>query len=402
MENGRSTLIVVLAGGLMAAAFAAPPAAVVGTAQAQTPPSTAPAADPAGRGATPPGPVVVSPEVLPDKRVVFRLLGPQATDVAVQGLGRGRVPMAKGENGVWEATVGPLTPGPYQYTFVVDGAQVADPRNQAMNETTAGYASLLVVPGSEMTDTRNVPHGALAQVFYDSTVLGRSRRMHVYTPPGYGASTDRYPVFYLLHGSGDSDQSWSALGRAGIILDNLIAAHKAKLMIVVMPAGHTTVPPTQASRQQFVDEFLTDIMPFVEKNYRVRNDRPSRAIAGLSMGGGQTLNIGIPHLDKFAYIGVYSAGLSGGGGGRGASPEAPYGQSWESEHQAVLDNASLKKGLKLLWFGIGKEDPGLGNATNTVNLLKKHGFNPVFHESEGGHTWPNWRDYLVIFAPQLF
>jgi enterochelin esterase-like enzyme len=377
---------------------------VTGAAQSQTPPATAPPAAqaPAGRGAGPSAPVVVSPDVLPDKRVVFRLLAPQATEVGVQGVGRGRTPMVKGENGIWEATAGPLTPGPYQYTFVIDGAQVADPRNQAMNETTVGYASLLVVPGSEMTDTRNVPHGALAQVFYDSTVLGRSRRMHVYTPPGYGASTDRYPVFYLLHGSGDSDQSWSALGRAGIILDNLISARKAKPMIVVMPAGHTTVPPTQASRQQFVDEFVTDIMPFVEKNYRVRNDRSSRAIAGLSMGGGQTLNIGIPHLDKFAYIGVYSAGLSGGGGGRGAAPEAPYGQSWETEHQAVLDNASLKKGLKLLWFGIGKEDPGLANATNTANLLKKHGFNPVFHESEGGHTWPNWRDYLVIFAPQLF
>ena len=404
MMDGRSTLRVGLAGALMAAAFVAPPALVTGAAQSPTPPATAPTAAqaPAGRGATP-GPIVVSPEVLPDKRVVFRLLGPDATDVGVQGVGRGRLPMVKGENGIWEATVGPLTPGAYQYSFVVQGVQVPDPRNQATNETTAGYASLLVVPGSEMTDTKNVPHGALTQVFYDSTVLGRQRRMHVYTPPGYGANGDRYPVFYLLHGSGDSDQSWSALGRAGIIVDNLIAAHKAKPMVVVMPAGHTTFPATPASRQQFIDEFLTDIMPYVEKNFRVRNDRSSRAIAGLSMGGGQTLNIGLPHLDKFAYIGVYSAGLAGGGGGRAGSPDtAPYGESWEKQHQAVLDDAGLKKGLKLLWFGIGKDDAGLTNATNTVNLLKKHGFNPVFHESEGGHTWPNWRDYLGIFAPQLF
>ena len=145
---------------------------------------SAPAAAPA---ATPPAPVVVSPEVLPDARVVFRLYGPQATEVAVQGVIRGRVPMVKGENGVWEATVGPLTPGAYQYSFVVQGVQIADPRNQERNETTTGYNSLLVVPGSEMMDTKNVPHGALAQAFYDSTVLGRPRRMHVYTPPGYGA-----------------------------------------------------------------------------------------------------------------------------------------------------------------------------------------------------------------------
>ena len=372
--------------------------------QASTPATGAPAPAP---GAAQPAPVVVSPEVLPDARVVFRLYGPQATEVAVQGVIRGRTPMVKGENGVWEATIGPLTPGAYQYSFVVQGVQIADPRNQERNETTTGYNSLLVVPGSEMMDTKNVPHGALAQVFYDSTVLGRPRRMHVYTPPGYGATSDRYPVFYLLHGSGDSDQSWSALGRAGIILDNLIAARKAKPMVLVMPAGHTAVPATPASREVFIKEFMTDILPFVEKNYRVRTERASRAIAGLSMGGGHTLNIAIPNLDKFAYIGVYSAGISGGGGGRGAAgssaaPAAPYGEAWEKQHLAALDNASLKTGVKLLWFGIGKEDAALANSKATADLLKKHGFNTVFHESEGGHTWPNWRDYLVIFAPQLF
>ena len=371
-------------------------------AQQAPPPGT-----PAATGPTPPVPTVVSPEVLPDSRVLLRLYGPQATEVAVQGIVRGRTPMVKGENGVWEATVGPLTPGAYQYSFVVQGVQLTDPRNQAMNETTTGYNSLVIVPGSDTMDTRSVPHGSLAQVFYDSTVLGRPRRMHVYTPPGYGAGNERYPVFYLLHGSGDSDQSWSALGRAGIILDNLIAARKAKPMVLVMPAGHTAVPATPASREAFIKEFMADILPFVEKNYRVRTDRGSRAIAGLSMGGGQTLNIAIPNLEKFAYIGVYSAGLSGGGGGRGTAgtsgaPAAPYGESWEKEHLAALDNASLKKGLKLLWFGIGKEDAGLANSRAAADLLKKHGFNPIFHESEGGHTWPNWRDYLVIFAPQLF
>ena len=388
-----------LAGALLISALSAPNA----DAQ-QAPPPGAPAP---ATGTTPAVPAVVSPEVLSDSRVALRLYAPQATEVAVQGIVRGRTPMVKGENGVWEATVGPLTPGAYQYSFVVQGVQIADPRNQSINETTTGYNSLLIVPGSETMDTKNVPHGSLAQVFYDSTVLGRPRRMHVYTPPGYGSSSERYPVFYLLHGSGDSDQSWSALGRAGIILDNLIAAHKAKPMVLVMPAGHTAVPATPGSREAFVKEFMADILPFVEKNYRVRADRGSRAIAGLSMGGGQTLNIAIPNLEKFAYIGVYSAGLSGGGGGRGAAgtpgaPAAPYGESWEKQHLAVLDNADLKRGLKLLWFGIGKEDAALANSKAAADLLKKHGFNPVFHESEGGHTWPNWRDYLVIFAPQLF
>ena len=390
-----------IAGALLISALSA------ADADAQQAPPPTPSATAAATGTTPAAPAVVSPEVLSDSRVALRLYAPQATEVAVQGIVRGRTPMVKGENGVWEATVGPLTPGAYQYSFVVQGVQMADPRNQSMNETTTGYNSLVIVPGSETMDTKNVPHGSLAQVFYDSTVLGRPRRMHVYTPPGYGSSSERFPVFYLLHGSGDSDQSWSALGRAGIILDNLIAARKAKPMVLVMPAGHTAVPATPGSREAFVKEFMADIMPFVEKNYRVRADRGSRAIAGLSMGGGQTLNIAIPNLEKFAYIGVYSAGLSGGGGGRGTAgtsgaPAAPYGESWEKQHLTVLDNANLKKGLKLLWFGIGKEDAALGNSRAAADLLKKHGFSPVFHESEGGHTWPNWRDYLVIFAPQLF
>ena len=226
---------------------------------------------------------------------------------------------SKAENGVWEATLGPLAPGAYQYSFVVHGVQVPDPRNQATNETTTGFSSLVVVPGSETTDTKDVPHGALSQVFYDSTVLGRSRRMHVYTPPGYGASGDRYPVFYLLHGSGDSDQSWSALGRAGHHPRQPDRGTEGQ----ADGRGHAGRPhraarPRRSRARQFVQDFLTDIMPFVEKNYRVRTERASRAIAGLSMGGGQTLNIAMPHLEKFAYIGVYSAGLSGGGGGRGA------------------------------------------------------------------------------------
>ena len=368
-------------------------------AQGAAPATATQGAPTVGRGAAVPAPIVVSPEVLPDRRVVFRLLAPQATDVALRGPGRGAPPMAKGSNGVWETTVGPLAPGVYSYSFGVHSANVLDPNNQAVNETTTGLRNIVVVPGAEWTDMKNVPHGAVAEAYYDSSVLGRQRRLHVYTPPSYGAGNERYPVFYLLHGSGDSDQSWSALGRAGVILDNMIAAGRAKPMIVVMPAGHTR-PDGQAtpeSRMEFVHEFLADIMPFVQKHYRVRAERSGRAIAGLSMGGGQTLNIAVPNLDKFAYVGVFSAGLSGGGAGQPSAVDA-----WETQNKAALDNAGLKKGLKLVWFSTGKDDPAMPNTMNAVNLLKKHGFTPVFQESQGAHTWENWRDYLVIFGGQLF
>jgi len=276
------------------------------------------------------------------------------------------------------------------------------------------------VPGSDVFDTKNVPHGAVASVHYNSTALGGIRRMHVYTPPGYESGRDRYPVFYLLHGAGDVDDSWSSVGRAGFILDNLIAAGKAKPMIVVMPAGHVNgagaalggqvpaaaangMPGVGAGPDPFASDFMNDIVPYVEKNYRVLTDRQNRAIAGLSMGGNQTLNISMAHLDKFAYIGVFSSGIISGGRGAAAPPDnAPFAEAWEKQNLTALDNAAAKRGLNLLWFSTGKDDGLIGTTRNTVELLKKHGFKPVFLESEGAHTWLNWRDYLAAFAPQLF
>jgi enterochelin esterase family protein len=190
------------------------------------------------------------------------------------------------------------------------------------------------------------------------------------------------------------------ISRAGVIVDNLIASGRSKPMIVVMPDGHTRRGAGAGSveaRMEFVREFLGDIMPFVEKNYRVKAERASRAIAGLSMGGGQTLNIAIPNLDRFAYVGVFSAGLSGGGAGQPSALE-----TWENQNRAALDNDGLKKGLKLLWFSTGKDDTAMTNTKNAVTLLTKHGFKPELHESAGGHTWENWRDYLVAFGGQLF
>lgn len=366
----------------------------------QDPPAVPAANAPAGRGAGPQAPTVVSPDVLADRRVTFRLYAPQATDVSLRGVGRGGPPMTKNAAGIWETTVGPVAAGAYRYSFNVHGATVVDPSNQAVSESTTSFASLLVVPGTEWMDTKAVPHGAIAQVHYPSTVLGRERRMHVYTPAGYSAGRDSYPVLYLLHGSGDSDQAWSAVGRAGAILDNLIAAKRAKPMIVVMPFGHTrpgVTPTPPEARLEFVREFMTDIVPFVEKTYRVRKDRLNRAVAGLSMGGGHTMNIVIPNMDKFAYAGVFSAGLSGGGAG-----QASVVERFETDHKAALENESLRKSMKLIWFSTGREDTAMTGTTNAVNLLKKYGFAPVFQESAGGHTWENWRDYLVIFTQQVF
>jgi enterochelin esterase-like enzyme len=386
----------------------------------------APPAVPAGRGAGrgPQGPVVVSPEVMPDRRIAFRILAPQAQNVRLnagdlQNIGPA-AQLKKGDNGVWETIVGPIDPGAYRYTFAVDGVATVDPRNASISESNTNVWSLVYVPGSDFMDTKDVPRGAVAAVTYYSTALKRFRRMHVYTPPGYELGKGKYPIFYLLHGSGDCDEVWTSEGRAGFILDNLIAAKKVKPMVVVMPAGHTTTAPgggrgaapaagggrAQAPvLDEFAQDFLTDIMPYAETHYRVLTDRADRAIAGLSMGGSQTLNVAFLHLDKFAYIGVFSSGatLGGGRGAAAATTPPPAGPSaWETAHKDSLDNPALKKGTKLIWLSTGHDDGLMPSTLATVEMLKKHGFNPIFKESTGAHTWINWRNYLHEFAPQLF
>ena len=379
--------------------------------------SEAQSAAPAPRGRGPQGPQVVSPEVATDRRVTFRIL---ATNAQAVRLSAGDIPgngpgaeMAKGTNGVWEVTLGPIEPGAYRYNFNVDGLSVIDPRNPATSESNNNTWSLVYVPGSNFSDTKDVPHGAVSMVTYYSKTLGRFRRMHIYTPPGYESGKGKFPVFYLLHGAGDSDDSWSSVGRAGFIVDNLIAAKKAKPMIVVMPAGHTRATTFRRSDtstnstarppvDEFAQDFLTDIVPHVEKHYRVQTDREHRALAGLSMGGGQTLNIGVPNLEKFGYLGVFSSGvfgIAGGNRGGGGTNTAP---SFEEQHKAVLDNAKLKKGLKLFWFGTGKDDFLLTTSRATVEMFKKHQFDVAYEETAGGHTWIVWRDYLNDFAPKLF
>jgi enterochelin esterase-like enzyme len=356
-----------------------------------------------GRGQ---GPRVVSPEVAEGK-VTFRILAPKAEAVKLGGsdipdLGRGGKDMTKNEEGVWEVSLD-VAPGYYRYNFNVDGVSVIDPRNPSTSESNANTWSLVGVPGAKWMDTQDVPHGAVAEVTYHSDSLKRFRRMHVYTPPGYQKGEGTFPVFYLLHGAGDCDDSWSTVGRAGFILDNLIAEGKAKPMVIVMTAGHTGAfgfGGGGARRDEFGEDFLNDVMPYIEKNYRVKTDRGSRAIAGLSMGGGQTLNIGVPHLEKFAYLGVYSSGVFG------IIPNpnrpAPEGPTYEEQHLAILDNADLKKGLKLFWFATGKDDFLVETSKATVEMFKKHNFDVVYKETDGGHTWINWQAYLNEFAPKLF
>jgi len=351
------------------------------------------------------GPQVTSPEVAASRHVTFRILAPKAETVLLAGsdipdLGRG-AQMKKDPNGVWEVTLGPIDAGAYRYNFNVDGVSVIDPRSPATSESNANTWSLVYVPGSEFMDTKQVPHGAVAEVTYWSTSLGRFRRMHVYTPPGYDSGQGKYPVFYLLHGASDSDDSWTSVGRAGFILDNLIATGKARPMVVVMPAGHTG-PFTFGRRlpiDEFTKDFIGDIMPHVEKNYRVYTDKTHRAIAGLSMGGAQTLSIAVPHPDRFAYVGVFSSGIFGIAGGMGGAPEGP---SWEEQQKSILDGTELKKDLKLVWFATGRDDFLVQTSRATVEMLKKHELDVVYKETDGAHTWTNWRNYLNEFAPQLF
>jgi enterochelin esterase-like enzyme len=364
------------------------------------------------RRAPSPDDTLSSPGVLPDNRVLFRLYAPRAEAVSLNAgdipqTGRG-MDLAKRNDGIWEATLGPLDPGAYRYRFVVDSVQVVDPHNASVSESNGNVWSLLTVPGSAFMDSKDVPRGAVSEVTYYSRSLQRFRRMHVYTPPGYESGRKKYPVFYLLHGAFDCDDSWTSVGRAGFILDNLIAEKSAEPMVVVMPAGHTGPfrfgamggDPSRPPADLFLQDFTDDIMPYTENHYRVIKDRAHRAIAGLSMGGSQTLNLAFVEPERFGYIGVFSSGIfgiaGGGFGGRNAGP------SWEEQHAVALDDAALKKGLKLVWFATGREDFLLKTSQATVEMLEKHGFHVVYSETPGAHTWINWRQYLRDFARLLF
>ena len=361
------------------------------------------AQQPAAPPAPSPANTVISPEVLGD-RVVFRIFAPSATEVSVRGefadFGRPPVTLTKGDDGVWSATVGPVEPNAYRYRFIVNGASVVDPRNVQVSQDNTGVQSVVFVsgPAADFMDSHAVPHGAVREVSYRSSSLGFDRRMHIYTPPGYDLSRDRYPVLYLLHGGGGSDDEWSTVGRAGFILDNLIASGKARPMVVVMPAGH--VPGVQGAQamtaspanDRFSADLLTDVMPYVERNLRVLTDPASRAIAGLSMGGVQTLNIAMNNLDKFSQVGAFSTGWF-----------PPVLTEFEKNLAPVLDSPTAKGRLKVFFVAVGTGDQlAFQNTKNMLAMFDRHGIRYTYRESDGGHTWINWRRYLSEFAPMLF
>ncbi len=347
-----------------------------------------------------------------ERAVSFRIWAPQAEAVLLSSsdlpsttpFSPGST-MQKSENGVWEVKLDNVPPGTYRYHFTVDGTNVIDPRNPRTSEANNNSFSLMVVPGSEISDMKDVPHGAVAAVNYYSKSLNRFRRAHVYTPPGYEAGNQPFPVLYLLHGASDSDASRSTVGQAGLVLDNLIAAGKAKPMIVVMPMGHTgpfTFGPGGGNlgqqMAQFQDDFSQELRPLIEKQYRTINNRAHRAIAGLSMGGAQTLDAFVQRPLDYAYIGVFSSGVFGINGPRNEAV-AP----WEEQHAKVLSDSEVKAGLKLIWFATGTEDFLLSTTQDTVKMLKGKGFEVVYEETDGGHTWTKWREhYLPAFAEKLF
>jgi enterochelin esterase family protein len=292
---------------------------------------------------------------------------------------------------------------------MVDGVRTIDPKNAMIKQGELSLDNMFLVDGEEAAFEANepIPHGEIRIDWYRSNVLDKMRSMHVYTPPGYESSKEKYPVFYLLHGGGDEDSGWSTIGRAGYIVDNLLAAKKAKPMIIVMPNGSMPrpafipgAPPTPASQQaqreaqqKFSDELLDNVMPLVEKNYRVLANRENTAIAGLSMGAGQTLFIAPTHLDKFAYIGVWSGGVN-----------PPATDDFLKRNAQFFENPEkTNKMVKLLWVAAGSHDTLAGPGTkHLAEILDSHGIKHEYHESEGGHTWINWRHYLNDYAQLLF
>lgn len=357
-------------------------------------------------------------EQLPDGRVTFRLCAPDAASVLVASSDQADViplgfsgppglPMTKDALGIWSVTTAkPMGAGTYRVNFLVDGVKTPDPQATRFSEERTGVDSVVEVTGEDgdfQAWNKDIPHGAVSTVEYWSTALGVKRRAHVYTPPGYMNGSRRYPVLYLVHGAGDSDDSWTSVGHANYILDNLIAAGKAKPMIVVMPFGHTPDRPgvDLLNNQDFGDDLFKDVIPYVEHNYRVIADADHRAMAGLSMGGMHTLRYGLPHPETFHYIGIFSIGIGfrAGPGGVGGADQAQV-QAYETQNDGALRRGA--RDFRLVYYAIGKEDFLYQAAQTMRGVLDKYGVKHVYNESPGGHTWINWRSYLNDFAPRLF
>ncbi len=343
-----------------------------------------------------------SPEVHSDDRVTFRFRAPNAREVFLAREGAQRLPMKKDEQGIWSVTTEPLEPDLYGYSFVADGVSLIDPSNHLMKPNLLNTQSVVHVPGppSLPWEVTNVPHGTLHRHFYMSAVVGDERDYYVYTPPGYDAKANRnYPVLYLLHGFSDDASGWSAVGRAHVILDNLIAHGKAKPMLIVMPLGYgapeivsRNASPTrdpnlrQRNMDKFRDALLTEVIPEVEKFYRVSKDRRSRAIAGLSMGGAESLYTGLNNINRFAWIGAFSSG--------------GLAEDFNAAFPGLDSKANAQ--LRLLWISCGTEDRLIEGNRKFRDWLKSKDVKLTAVETGGAHTWMVWRRNLADFAPLLF
>lgn len=347
------------------------------------------------------GPRVVSPEIKGDK-TTFRLKAESADSVSLVGAwmenpyGAG-VPMTKGAEGIWEITVDTPSPEIYTYNFVVDGVAMNDPLNVFVQRDGSRYLNMLIVPGERSQNyTEAGKHGTVSHRWYHSDILGLDRRLTVYTPYGYEEGKDDYPVLYLLHGAGGDEEAWSSMGRAAQILDNLIEKGLAKPMICVMPNGNPNQMAAQTlglpvsemdwrspeNRNAYVRSLCEEIVPFIEKNYRADAKPESRAIAGLSMGGGHTIAASSLYPEMFDYI----------------CPLSAAGVMTPEQAQALKD-----AGVKLYWLACGNTDFLWERSLETKKALEDAQMdNFVFFESDGGHVWANWRLYLNTFAPLLF
>ena len=348
------------------------------------------------------GAQIVSPEVKGDS-VTFRLNANYATVVNLYGNWMANysdvVPLKKGANGIWEVTIAAPEPEIYTYNFIVDGVNVNDPVNYMVQRDGTRYLNMLFVPGERSANYNETAHrGTVSYRWYDSNILGINRRLTVYTPYGYETSNKKYPVLYLLHGAGGDEEAWSSMGRAAQILDNLIEQGKAVPMIVVMPNGN---PGQQAAnimglptsnvdfrapenQNAYVRSLVEEIVPFIEKNFRAIPKKASRAIAGLSMGGGHTFAATTMYPDKFDYICPLSAGAR------------------ESDQLDAQLQGIKKAGYKLYWIGCGKADFAYAGNQVLDAALTRNGMPHTFYESTGGHEWKNWRLYLNTFAQLLF
>lgn len=331
-----------------------------------------------------------SPEVHKDKSVTFRFFSKNAQSINLEAeFLTSPKAMIKDSNGVWSITVDPIKPDIYPYFFVVDGIQVADPNNTYIFANERFKRSIVEIPGDEplIHELQNVPHGKVTYCYYKSSTLGRTRRLLVYTPPGFDVfdSNTKYPVLYLIHGGSDTEETWTKVGKANLIADNLIAQKKAKPMIIVMPYGNVFPSPWDS----FTKDVVNDVIPFIESNYPVYTDSKNRAVAGFSVGGGQTLNIGFTNLEKFSYICSY----------------APYTATPEFKKNFTNwspDAEKINKQLKLFTISVGTEDFLYESVKSNIAMFEEKNINIKPFIVSGGHTWMNCKLFLATSLPQLF